>query len=263
MSIKKMAWDLPDFGRIIDIAMELSLTFKILYLSKRKNSSQLNCWVRFMKCFHDNEYPLFNRSYYPTKPHKMTTTTPRPPSSTDNAKILHNISLAAVILCPALILLPPRKLDFYTFTLLSGTFLGSNQLAQDYTGRSFVTRINGIVERRRIEGLKKREKRKEYRRETTEWEREGLVGRLSMDAEGEQTGGVLEEVKRQDEARSGKWKEDRDKREKEATEEGKGYGDLIMDQVWEVWNWRKGKSDADEDEKSAEERKDGNGEGKR
>jgi len=27
-------------------------------------------------------------------------------------------------------------------------------------------------------------------------------------------------------------------------EEGKGYGDLIMEQIWEVWNW--GKTDNEE-----------------
>jgi hypothetical protein len=35
------------------------------------------------------------------------------------------------------------------------------------------------------------------------------------------------------------WKPKRDEREKKALEEGKGYGDLIMSQIWEVWNWGK------------------------
>ena len=38
------------------------------------------------------------------------------------------------------------------------------------------------------------------------------------------------------------WKAKRDQREKEALEEGRGYGGLIMDQIWEVWNWGKNRN---------------------
>jgi len=101
--------------------------------------------------------------------------------------------------------------------------------------------------------LNRREKRKEYRQEMTDWGREGLVGRIYIDTEGEENSAVLEEIKRrQEEGKRRKWKEEREKREKEAAEDGKGYGDLIMDQVWEVWNWRRRKSETDEDEKNAE-----------
>lgn len=40
------------------------------------------------------------------------------------------------------------------------------------------------------------------------------------------------------------WKTKRDQREKEALEAGKGYGDLIMEQIWDVWSW--GKKSAEE-----------------
>ncbi|TVY18215.1 hypothetical protein LARI1_G004030 [Lachnellula arida] len=187
----------------------------------------------------------------------MSTTTPQPPSSIDYAKLNHNLAIATVIVCPALILLPPRKLDFYTFALLSTTFLGGNQLAQDYTGRSFVVQINGAVEQLREESLRKREERQKFRQQVVDWDREALVGKMNANVEGGKSG-VLEEVKRkQDEVRKGQWKEERDKREKEAAEEGRGYGDLIMDQVWEVWSGGKKKSDTDEDEKVDENSNDG------
>jgi hypothetical protein len=32
------------------------------------------------------------------------------------------------------------------------------------------------------------------------------------------------------------WKEKRDRREREALEEGKGYWDLIKEQIWDVWS---------------------------
>lgn len=185
----------------------------------------------------------------------MATTTTPPPTSTDNAKILHNLSLAAFIICPALILLPPRKLDIYTISLLTGTFIGSNQLVQDYTGRSITVRVQESFEQRRLETLRKQQQRKDAPAEVLEWERESLVGKMNMGT-GEKSE-VLEEVKRR-----GKWKEERDRREKEAAEEGRGYGDLIADQVWEVWNW--GKGGKDEDEKEESEKDDTwKGEGKR
>jgi hypothetical protein len=43
------------------------------------------------------------------------------------------------------------------------------------------------------------------------------------------------------------WMEKRLRKEKEALEEGKGYGDLIYEHIWEVWNWGK-KVDEDDDE---------------
>lgn len=187
----------------------------------------------------------------------MSTTTPQPPSSIDYAKLNHNLAIATVIICPALILLPPRKLDFYTFTLLSTTLLGGNQLAQDYTGRSLVVRVHEATEQLKENSLRKKEERQKFQQKQMDQDREALVGKINMNIEGGKSG-VLEELRRtQDEAGRGQWKVERDKREKEAAEEGRGYGDLIMDQVWEVWNWRKKTSDADEDENIDEGKKDG------
>lgn len=55
------------------------------------------------------------------------------------------------------------------------------------------------------------------------------------------------------------WKRKRDEREKAALEEGKGYGGLIMDQIWEVWNWGEKKMEdvKEVDEKIVAERKEG------
>jgi hypothetical protein len=44
-----------------------------------------------------------------------------------------------------------------------------------------------------------------------------------------------------------KWAVERQREEQEALDEGKGFGDIIMDQVYEVWNWGK-KRDDDDDE---------------
>ena len=43
------------------------------------------------------------------------------------------------------------------------------------------------------------------------------------------------------------WKEKRLREEREALEEGRGYGGLIMDQIWDVWTWGKGKEEEEEE----------------
>jgi hypothetical protein len=45
------------------------------------------------------------------------------------------------------------------------------------------------------------------------------------------------------------WKERRLEEEKKALEEGKGYTDMILEQIWDVWNWdkKKGKDDEKKD----------------
>ena len=53
---------------------------------------------------------------------------------------------------------------------------------------------------------------------------------------------VTEQVRNQRDA----WKVQREKEIKDDVEEGKGFGDMIMDQIWEVWNWGKTKDDEDE-----------------
>lgn len=44
------------------------------------------------------------------------------------------------------------------------------------------------------------------------------------------------------------WKERRLREEQKAIEEGKGYSDLIMDHIWDVWNWGRKTEEEDDDE---------------
>jgi hypothetical protein len=81
--------------------------------------------------------------------------------------------------------------------------------------------------------------------------------RLEKEQKEKEDRGLLEKVWMGSEGED--WKQQRDKREKEALEEGKGYGGLIMDQIWEVWNWGRNKTEEikEKDEKVIEERKAG------
>lgn len=63
-------------------------------------------------------------------------------------------------------------------------------------------------------------------------------------------GSVVGEIQKQTrgaESQREAWKIQREKEIKEDVEEGKGFGDMIMDQIWEVWN--QGKVPEEEDEK--------------
>ena len=64
------------------------------------------------------------------------------------------------------------------------------------------------------------------------------------ETEGEQRG-VVENIWMGRETEG--WKERRLKEEQKALDEGKGYGDLIQEHIWDVWNW--GKKDSDGEEK--------------
>ncbi|KAG9228051.1 hypothetical protein BJ875DRAFT_478541 [Amylocarpus encephaloides] len=190
-----------------------------------------------------------------------------PPSTTpqqaqnDNARkqaqLIHTASIAVVVLCPIVLALPPRKLDAYSAALVSLTFVGGNQLAQEYTGRSILTRIQHfgterppraeapipISENALAQSMQERialgKDKMSGKPNSEPFTKDGAA--LSSQ--------ILDEVARKQiidgQKRIAKpaWKEERDRKEKEMLEEGKGYGDLISEQIWEVWNWGSDKTE--------------------
>ncbi|PPJ58597.1 hypothetical protein CBER1_03553 [Cercospora berteroae] len=131
-------------------------------------------------------------------------------------KTVHNVALAALVTCPILALLPPRKLDIYTIGLIATTGYSANYLVRERSGRSIwqtVTRQPAAFPASRME-----------QSVVGEIQKEGRVGH---------------------EYQSG-WKAERQKEIKEDVEEGKDFSDMIIDQIWEVWNQGKGKKE-DED----------------
>jgi hypothetical protein len=188
----------------------------------------------------------------PQKPHS-----PSPPLSptaapTDQTKLLHNAALAGLIICPAIILLPPRKFDLYTIALLSGTFVSANHLTYEYSGRSFVTRwsdrlnsFSNIGELPPKAVLVQERLRRDREARGLAPDRKLVVEKLGA----EEPESIAQQVERKRAEERGvlkkvwygqegaDWKTKRDQREKEALEDGKGYSGLIMDQIWEVWNW--------------------------
>lgn len=135
------------------------------------------------------------------------------------AKTVHNVAVAALIACPILALLPPRKLDIYTIGLITTTAYSANYLVREKSGRGVWQHIS--------------------RQPAT----------IQQETE---LGSVVGELQKQRRNVSGQdyqsgWKAERQKEIREDVEEGKGFGDMIVDQIWEVWNQGKVKDEDDED----------------
>lgn len=157
---------------------------------------------------------------------------PTPSETVNYAKTLHNTALVTAIACPLLALLPPRKLDILTLGLGGTTVFSVNYLTRESTGRSIMQHLSGsrppVVARPTTQPDEPQMRVSEtVRLETQEAlrasrDRPGLAGQ------------------------SKDWKHERDQEVAEAIEDGKGFGDMIMDQVYEVWNWGKKRDDDDE-----------------
>ncbi|KAL2075098.1 hypothetical protein VTL71DRAFT_40 [Oculimacula yallundae] len=204
----------------------------------------------------------------------MTTTTPTTPPLNGREELYRNVALGAVIVCPIIILIPPRKVDFYTVALTAGFFAGGNHLAAHYTGASIAQRFgsrlssfgNHELSPKAMESQRRLKEEKERRtagfgnivaKGQGEVGEKGVLAELRNKEEQDRQRGLLEKVWMGDEGPD--WKAKRDQREKEALEDGRGYAGLIMDQFREVWTWGKDKAEEvkEIDEKVVEEKKEG------
>lgn len=168
----------------------------------------------------------------------------------DYATFIHTTSLALLFLAPVLIALPPRKLDLYTVALGGAFVLSANQLTKERTGLGIMGNIASMAGDRKMS--KAEEFHLKYKLEKERRLRENPsvelrpASKLETAAKELWMGGEKEG-----------WKERRLKEEQEKIEQGEGYGGMIMDQIWEVWNWGQKKAEelkaADRDAISAEE----------
>ena len=167
-------------------------------------------------------------------------------------RTLRNTAIATAVACPLLVLLPPRKLDFFTAGLCITTVFSTNYLVQDYTGRSITQHITGArppvlsnsssaqtdEAQTRVSDAVRAERQEALLRGTAS-------GRDAAKVDQEKAAGITEQVEAS--RQQAKWALERQREEQEALDEGKGFADIIMDQVYEVWNWGK-KRDDDDDE---------------
>jgi hypothetical protein len=72
-------------------------------------------------------------------------------------RLTRNLAIGGAILCPAIILMPPRKLDLYTFSLGIGFYLSADHLAQQHNGRPLMQQIQWSSPIRELPTEKSRE----------------------------------------------------------------------------------------------------------
>jgi hypothetical protein len=161
---------------------------------------------------------------------------------------LHYGALAASVLGPLAILIPTGRKNLsnqlQNMVLYSGSFWGVNQLAYDFTGKSIVQRSNDrwakimhgfdstlpTEKARKTKELLREQKLRRLEDQGATQEAE----RLRREDEDARRRGLLTRVWMGDETDD--WKRKRIEEDRKKIESGKGYGDIIMDQIWDVWN---------------------------
>lgn len=159
----------------------------------------------------------------------------------DYERFKNYTAITFLIASPVLIALPPRKLDHLTVLLASAFCISANHIARERTGRSIVDRLESRLttkpailrelpsERAQEIQARLRAAREKQMREAAGEELEKLRAREAQEK------GIAQRAWMGGESEG--WMERRLKEEQKAIEEGKGYGDLIMDHIWDVWNW--------------------------
>ena len=147
-----------------------------------------------------------------------------------------------LFLAPALVALPPRKLDLYTVAL-GGAFLASaNHLTKERTGRGLLANMR--FSRASASEAKREKTQAEVFHEQYKAEKERR--RILEEPVSSASSGTTRRPPSALEAAAKElwmggekegWKERRLHEEQEKISQGEGYGSMIMDQIWEVWNW--------------------------
>lgn len=157
---------------------------------------------------------------------------------------LHRAAIFTIVVCPALAALPPRKLDVYTIGLLGMTGFSANYLYRESRGQSILQLVGGKeAEELRPQGDTSlpTERAREFQRQLKLQREATAAGNpAAAKAAQEQKQNILEQVYYGKEKPEG-WRERRAKEDQKALAEGKGLSDIILDQIWDVWTWGKGK----------------------
>jgi hypothetical protein len=187
----------------------------------------------------------------------MATQPPQPDTASqrraDFEKFKNYTAYTFLIASPVLIALPPRKLDHLTVLLVGAFGFSANHVIREQTGRSIVERIESRIARPRILSDLPSERAQEVQmrlRAAREAQlREGGMPADELEKwkalQKQQDQGIAQRVWLGGEKEG--WMERRLQEEQKALEEGKGYGDLISDYVWDVWSWGKSREEEDDD----------------
>lgn len=161
---------------------------------------------------------------------------------------------------PILIALPPRKLDPLTVLVLCSFGASANHIVADRTGKSIIDRIDARISRfhgslSALPSERAQEVQTRIRASRDAQIRQAESEQLSAqmkdlsEKEGSSVSAEIEKLKARQLAEKGVvqrvwmggesegWKERRLREEQEALAQGKGYGDLIQEHIWDVWTW--------------------------
>ncbi|KEF54219.1 uncharacterized protein A1O9_10015 [Exophiala aquamarina CBS 119918] len=162
----------------------------------------------------------------------------------DYDRFLNTVTLGTLFVAPILIAMPPRKLDFYTFSLGSAWFAAASYRNLPARTLHRFQDVGGMP--RAARDLQERERLRGDARESRRLLEE--PGAVPEKTTSKKTRALLED-KAKEIWMGGEtegWKERRLREERERLAKGETYGSMIMDQIWEVWNWG-GKSGNDAD----------------
>jgi hypothetical protein len=147
----------------------------------------------------------------------------------DYSRFLNVTTLAGCILAPALIALPPRKLDLYTFSLGTAFVLSLDYQSKQRTGLGLMGHTYRPFSSRQI-GRSRNENGDSVMAQQSRLLEESAPRIVQGGAES-----LLQRKMQED------WKQQRLREEQEKLDQGEGYWDMIKDQVWQVWNQEENK----------------------
>lgn len=233
--------------------------------TQHHNQNYSTCCIHFGKL----KTRLFWAAYSAHQSQSPNMTTSQPPSNsstppaqqqspssalgikTDTPRWLHYGAWGTAVLGPVVLFMPPRRVGFQAVVIATGTFAAINLLVHDYTGTTLAGRYRDrfssatasttssadsstsdfLPEKaKRTQELMRRERE---RREAALPEAERRALQEERERKELASRGIFQRLWLGD--AKGDWREERRRKEKEALEEGKGYGDLIVEQVKEVF----------------------------
>lgn len=128
-----------------------------------------------------------------------------------------------LVVAPVLIAIPPRKLDLYTFSLLGAMTASANHLCKERTGAGLLYQLPGA----RLPSYAQQYQEQERGQRLLD---ESVAQPMRMPANEVARSSKIESATKDD------WKKQRLAEEQQKLDEGEGYGGMIMDQIWDVWN---------------------------
>ncbi|KAK5077842.1 hypothetical protein LTR64_003758 [Lithohypha guttulata] len=148
---------------------------------------------------------------------------------------LHNASITMLVAAPILISIPPRKLDLYTFAL-SGAFVASaNRICKERTGAGLLHQLPGAKLPSYAQQYPSQSNAAPHPKRLLDDTAEQDNVRQSFDKHSLTTGARPPPPSIKAAAKDD-WKRKRLAEEQEKLDQGEGYGGMIVDQIWDVWN---------------------------